>query len=73
MGGACSAHREMRYSCKILVRNPEWKKPLRRKWEDYINIELREIVMLSVDWIHMAQDRDRWWDVVNMVMNLRVT
>jgi hypothetical protein len=36
------------------------------------NMDLREIRFGDVDWIHLAQDRDRWWTLVNIVMNLRV-
>jgi hypothetical protein len=55
----------------ILVGRPEGRRPLgrsRRRWEDNI----REIGFGDVDWIHLAQDRDRWRALVNMVMNLRV-
>jgi hypothetical protein len=44
----------------------------RRRWEDNIKMDLREIGFGDVDWIHCAQDRDRWRAVVNTVMNLRV-
>jgi hypothetical protein len=44
----------------------------RRRWEDGIRIDLREIVWGSVEWIQLAQDRDRWRAVVNTAMNLRV-
>jgi len=51
------------------------KKPLgrsRRRWEDNIRIDLREIGWEVVDWMNMAEDRDQWRTVVNTVMNLRV-
>jgi hypothetical protein len=60
---------------KVLVGKPEGKRPLgrpRRRWENGIRIDLREIGLGSVDWIKLAQDRDRWRAVVNTVMNLRV-
>jgi hypothetical protein len=41
-------------------------------WEDNIKIDLREIGFGDVDWIHLAQDRDRWRALVNTVMNIRV-
>jgi hypothetical protein len=44
----------------------------RRGWEDDIRMDLTEIRWAVVDWIHLAQDRDQWWAVVNTVMNLRV-
>jgi hypothetical protein len=54
---------------------PEGKRPLgrpRSKQEDNITMYLREIEWEAVDWIHLAQERDHWWDFVNTVMNLRV-
>jgi hypothetical protein len=60
---------------KGLMEKPEGKRPLgrpRRRREDGIRIDLREIGWRSVDWIQLAQDRDRWRAVVNTVMNLRV-
>jgi hypothetical protein len=59
----------------ILVGRPERRRPLgrpRRRWEDNIKMDLVEIGFGDVDWIHWAQDRDRWRALVNMVMNLRV-
>jgi hypothetical protein len=53
----------------------EGKRPLgrpRRRWEDGIRMDLREIGWGSVNWIQLAQDRDRWRVLVNAVMNLRV-
>jgi hypothetical protein len=49
--------------CKVLVGKPKGKRPLgrsRRKWEDGVRMDLREIGWVSVDWIRLAQDRDRW-------------
>jgi hypothetical protein len=60
---------------RVLVGKPEGKRPLgrpRRRWEDGINMDLREIGWGDVEWIHLAQYRDRWRAVVNAVMNLRV-
>jgi hypothetical protein len=59
----------------ILVGRPEGRRPLgrpRRRWEDNIKMDLTEIGFGVVDWIHLAQDRDKWWALVNTVMNLRV-
>jgi ribosome biogenesis protein Nip4 len=64
---------EERNVYKVLMVKPEGKRPLERprhRWEDGIRMDLREIGWGSVDWIHLAQYRDRWWAVVNMVMNL---
>jgi hypothetical protein len=46
-----------------------FKRP-RNRWEHNIRMGLREIVWEVVDWIHLAQERDQWWALVNMVMNL---
>jgi hypothetical protein len=54
---------------------PEGKRPLerpRRRWEDGIRMDLREIGWASVDWVQLAQDRDRWRALVNTAMNLQV-
>jgi hypothetical protein len=60
---------------KVVVGKLERKKPLGRprcRWEDGIRMDLREISLWCVDWIRLAQDRDRWRAVVSAVMNLRV-
>jgi hypothetical protein len=60
---------------RVSVGKPEGKSPLGRpssRWEDGIKMDLREIGCGDVQWIHLAQDRDRWRAVVNAVMNLRV-
>jgi hypothetical protein len=67
---------EVRGAYNILVGRPEGRRPLgrpRRRWEDDIKIDLREIGFGDVDWIQWAQDRDRWRALVNTVMNLRVS
>jgi len=59
----------------VLVGKPEVKRPLgrlRRRWEDNIKMDLQEMGCGGMDWIELAQDRDRWWAVVNAVMNLRI-
>jgi hypothetical protein len=66
---------EVRVAYNILVGRPEGRRPLgrpRRKWGDNIKMDLREIGFEDVDWINLAQDRDRWRALVNTVMNLRV-
>jgi hypothetical protein len=66
---------EERKVYKVLVGKPEGKRPLGRprcRWEDGIRMDLREIGLAGVDWIRLAQDRDRWQAVVSAVMNLRV-
>jgi hypothetical protein len=60
---------------RIFVGKPEVKRPLgrpRRRWEDKIRMDLREIGWGCVEWIQLAQDRDRWWALANAVLNLRV-
>jgi hypothetical protein len=59
---------------RVLMGKPEGKRPLgiqRRRWEDGIRMDPREIGWGSVDWIQLAQDRDRWRALVNTVMNLQ--
>jgi hypothetical protein len=60
---------------RVLMGKTQGKRPLgrpRRRWEDGIRMDLMEIGWGSVDWIQVAQDRDRWRALVNTVMNLRV-
>jgi hypothetical protein len=60
---------------KVLVGKPEGKRPLgrpTRRWKNGIRIDLREIGLEDVDWIRLAQDRDRWQAVVSAVTNFRV-
>jgi hypothetical protein len=66
---------EERNVYRVLMGKPEGKRPLgrpRRRWEDEIRMDLREIGWGGVDWIQLSQDRDRWRALVNTVMNLRV-
>jgi hypothetical protein len=66
---------EVRSAYNILVGRPEGRRPLgrpKRRWEDNILMDLRETGFGDVDWIHLAQDRDRWRALVNTVMKLRV-
>jgi hypothetical protein len=56
---------------KVLVGKPEGKRPLvrpRRRWEDGIRMDLREIGLWGVNWIRLAQDRGRWRPVLSAVM-----
>ena len=60
---------------RVLIGKPEGKRPLgrpRRRWEDYIKMDLREVGGGGGDWMELAQDRDRWWALVGKVRNLRV-
>jgi hypothetical protein len=67
--------REEGVVCRFLVGVPEEKSPLggdRRRWEDNIGMDLQGVGYLGMEWIELAQDRDRWQAIVNAVMNLRV-
>jgi hypothetical protein len=63
MGGACSADEEERGVYRVLVEKPEGKRLLgkpRRRWGDNIRMGLQEVGCGGMDWIGLAQDRDRW-------------
>ena len=67
MGEGRSVHR-------VLVGKPEGKRPLGRprpRWEDNIKMDLQEVVGVG-DWMELAQDKDRWRELVNKVMDFRV-
>ena len=60
---------------KVLVGNPEGKKPLgrqRRRWEDNSKMDLEEVGRGCGDWMELAQDRDSWRALLSTVMNCRV-
>jgi hypothetical protein len=60
---------------RVLVGKPDGKRPLGRpghRWEDNIKVDLQEVECGGIDWIELAQGRDRWQALVNVVMNLRV-
>jgi hypothetical protein len=66
---------ERRNLYRALVGKYEEKKPLgrpRRRWEDNIKMDLQELGRGCIDWIEVAQDRNRWRSLVNAVMNFRV-
>jgi len=66
---------ERRDVYSVLVGKPEGKRPLgrpRRRWEDNIKVDLHEVGRGGMDWVELAQDRDRWRALVTAVMNLRV-
>jgi len=60
---------------RVLMGEPEGKRIFgrpRRRWEDNIKMDLKEVGCGIMDWIEVAQDRDRWRALVNAVMNLQV-
>jgi hypothetical protein len=66
---------EKRKAYRLLVGKPEGKRPLerpRRRWVDNIRMDLGEVGWGDVDWIGLAQDRNRWRALVDLVLNLRV-
>jgi hypothetical protein len=73
VGGTCGTHGRGVYS--VSVGRPEGKRPLgrpRRRWEDNIKQDLREIGIDGANWVRLAQERVDWRAFVNTVMNLRV-
>jgi hypothetical protein len=66
---------ERRGVCRGFLRKPEGKRPLGRprcRWEDNIKMDLQKMGCVGMDWIKLAQDRDRWRALVNAVINSRV-
>jgi hypothetical protein len=66
---------EKRNAYRLLVGKPEGKRPLGRprcRWVDNIRMDLGEVRLGDVDWIDLAQDRNRWRALVNSVLNVRV-
>ena len=75
MGWACSAYGWGEGVYRVLVGKPEGRRPLgrpMRRWVVNIRMDLQEVVCGYMDWIGLAQDRDRWRTLVSAVMNLRV-
>jgi hypothetical protein len=73
--GQVARMEEKRNAYKLLVGKPEGKRPLgrrRRRRVDNIRMDLGEVGWCDVDWISLAQDRNRWRVVVNLVLNYRV-
>jgi hypothetical protein len=72
--GHVARRREKRNAYRIFVGKSQGKRPLgrpRRRWVDYIKMDLREIRSDGMDWIDLAQDRVQWRALVNTAMNLR--
>jgi hypothetical protein len=73
--GHAARMREKSNAYRLLVGKPEGKRPLGRprcRWLVNIRMDLGEVGWGNVDWIGLAQDRNRWRAVVNSVLNLRV-
>jgi hypothetical protein len=61
---------------RVLVGKPEGKRPMGRprlRWEDKIMMDLQEVGCGDMDWIELAQDRDRWRALVNAVMKCQIS
>jgi hypothetical protein len=74
MDEACSTNGEKRNAYRLWVGKPEGKRPLggsRCRWVDNIKIDLGEVGWGDMDWISLAQDRNRWRALVNLVLNPR--
>jgi hypothetical protein len=75
VGWTCGTHGEERGVYRVLVGRPEGKRPLerpRRRWEDNIKLDLREIGIDGANWIRLAQDRVQWRTFVKTVMNFLI-
>ena len=75
MGWACGAYGGGEGMYWVLLGKPEGRRPLgipRRRWVDNIRMDLQEVGCGYMDWIGLAQDRDKWRTLVIAVMNLRV-
>jgi len=66
---------ERRGVYKVLVEKPEGKRTLgkpRCRWTDNIKTDIQEVELGDMDWVALAQDRDRWWALVNAALNFWV-
>jgi len=73
MGGTCGIYWGEGRCIQGFGGKPEGERPLvrsRHRWEDNIEMDLQEVGWGGMDWVGLVQDRDRWWAVVKVVMNL---
>jgi hypothetical protein len=66
---------DRRGAYRVLVRTHDGRRPLGRsmhRWKDDIKMDLQEVGWEGMDWTAVAQEKDRWWALVNVVMNLQV-
>jgi hypothetical protein len=75
MDRACNTNGEKRNAYRISVENREGKRPLgrpRHRWVSNIEMDLREIGWVSMNWNYLAKNRGQWKGLVNTVINIRV-
>jgi hypothetical protein len=75
VGWACSTYEKRRGVHRVLVGKHARKRPVgrpRRRWEGNIKMDVQEVGYEGMDWIDLAQDRERWRALVNVLMNVRV-
>jgi len=73
--GDVASMRERISAYRVWVRRPEGNRSLgrpRHRWKDNIKMDLQEVGCGGMDWIELAENRDRWWVLANAVMNIRV-
>jgi hypothetical protein len=73
MGGAYSTHRKDEKFMRSLFGKPEDNRLLGSPRRRYIKMDLKKMRCESVDWIHLAHDRDQWWALLNTILNLKVS
>ena len=74
VGGECSTYGESRGAYRVLVGKLEGNRPFgrpKRRWEDNNMVDLQEVGCEGMVWINVAQDKDRWRALANVLMNLR--
>jgi len=75
MGGTCSVYGGQERRIQVFVGKPKVKRPFgkpRHRQEDNIKMDLQEVGCGCMDWMKLAQDRDRIWALVYVVMNLQI-